>query len=365
MRISCLLLLMFHFFFVQAQPHEISPGDLKDFPADISIYSPLPPGCKLPVSSIHIIDSRADTSKIGFIKKNLDSRGNKLYKKIVVEGGLANGMETMLNRHYASCFSNDSIKLLIVIKRFWADPNPNRQVQRQGSINRESVFDMYLKLEFFLEKDKLFYPVKRADTLFQTGEDEFIPGCADRKMRECQIYGYAISKIVEGIDFHYYARCLDKLKNKITKDALDSFNRKYNEYPVVKASILNKGVYVTFDEFRNNRPSISNYRMEKHQKNNRSMVVLYRTDMTESERIPKFWGYCDGARVYCGFIQHPLFRAGNTFEFFIDKTAYDPIYVPVPVPTAGLPFGFLDVSIDAMAESLEPFQIDMETGKIF
>jgi hypothetical protein len=358
-----LLLILCSSLLLPAQPREISPGELKELPVDIAIYSPLPAGCQFPFSSFNIIDSRADTSKIGFIKKYQDNRGKKLYRKMTVEGGLANGMETMLNKHYASCFSNDSLTLVIVLKRFWADPNPNRQLQRQGSINRESVFDMYLKLEFFLQKNNLYYPVKRTDTLFQTGEDEFIPGCTDRGMRACEIYGYAISKVLESIDFNYYAGRLEKQRNKITKGVLDSFNRRYNEYPVVNAPALTKGVYLTFDEFKNNRPSVSNYRIEKHKKNNRSIVTLFNTDITGSERIPKFWGYCDGAKVYCGYIQHPLFKAGNTFEFFIDKTLYDPVYVPVPM--AGVPFGMSTVPVDLFAESFEPFQIDMETGKIF
>ncbi len=75
---------------------------------------------------------------------------------------------------------------------------------------------------------------------------------------------------------------------------------------LVNAGILNEGVCVSFEEFRNIRPANGNYRIEKHQKNYRSMVVLYNTDSTQSERIPKFWGYCDGTKVYCGFIQHPF-----------------------------------------------------------
>jgi len=358
-----LLWLLCSALFLPAQPREISPGELKELPADISIYSPLPAGCRFPFSSFHIIDSRADTGKIGFIKKHLDNRGKKLYRKIVAEGGLAYGMETMLNQHYAACFSNDSIKLLIVIKRFWADPNPNRQAQRQGSINRESVFDIYLKLEFFLEKNNLFYPVKRADTLFQTGEDEFIPGCTDRKMRECEIYGYAISKIIEAVDFDYYAGRLHKLKTKLTKEALDSFNNRHNQFPIVKASVPIKGVYVTFDEFKNNKPSISNYRIEKIKRNNISMTVVYNTDSAKAERIPKFWGYSDGKRIYYGISPHPLFRSGNTFEFFMDITKYDPVYIPLP--TNADPFGRITIPVDPMAESFEPFQIDMETGRIF
>ena len=203
MRILFLLFYILISASLTAQEKRFTPADLKEYFADLSINKPLPVGYKLPFSSIKVIDSRPDTTKIGFIRVNPNKSGQNSYKKILIDKGLRQSLESIINEHYHSCFSNDSLQLLIVIKRFWADPFPDRQIQEQGDIARSSVFDMYIRFELFFLKSDLYYPVKRIDTLFQAGEDEPIPGCDDRKMRDCEMYGYSVSKVIEGIDFEY------------------------------------------------------------------------------------------------------------------------------------------------------------------
>jgi hypothetical protein len=349
-----------------SQSKEFTTAELKSFSADLSIYKPLPDNYKLPFSSIQIIDSRPDTTKIGFIRLNPNKDGKNAFKKIVVQNGLTQSLKSILNEHYKPCFSNDSLQLLIVIKRFWADPYPNRLVQQQGNVVRSSVFDMYLRFEFFFVKNDWFYPVKRIDTLFQTGEGEVVPGCNYRKIQDCEMYGYAVSKVFEGTDFDYYVSRIDRAKNKVTKQGLDSFNKKYKDYPIISTKVLKQGVYLNFNEFRNNMPSVTKYTVEKIKKHKITMYAIYDTSKVVPERIAKYWGYCNGKNIYCGYLQHPLTKSGDTFEFFIDKKEYNEQHISVPLPNSyGTGYSFLDIPISTSLKSLEPFQIDMETGKIY
>lgn len=344
-----------------AQSKEIIPDKLDYFFADISINNPLPAGYKLPFSSIEIIDYRPDTSKIGFIRNNPNSHGNKAYKIIVTKNGLRQSLTDLLNRYYKSCFSNDSLQLVIVVKRFWADPYPNRNIQQQGNAVRSSVFDMHLRLEFFLKKDNWYYPVKRTDTVFQTGEGGVVPGCSGGELRKCEMYGYAVSKVFENTDFNYYADRLDKPRSKLTAQGLDSFNKKYSDYPVVHAETLNKGVYLNFNEFRQNKPSVIKYKVEEIKKKDRTMYVVYDTSNAEPVRIANYWGYCNGENIYCGYyMKHPLIKTGNTFEFFIDRLEYHQDYTVVSGP-----YGTMYIPSQYKNKALEPVQIDMETGKIY
>jgi hypothetical protein len=360
MRIFLFLFYTLISIFTAAQTNEFTPADLKDRFAEISVNRSLPAGYKLPFSSIRIIDCRPDTSKIGFIRKNPYGSGDNAFRKIVVRNGLRQSLENILNEHYQSCFSNDTLQLLIVIKRFWADPFPNRQLQQQGEVIRSSLFDMYLKLEFFFVKNDWYYPLKRIDTLFQTGEGEPVTGCNDRKMKDCEMYGHAVSKIFEAIDFNYYSSRIDKAKNKLTKYDLDSFIRKYNDYPILNAELLNQGVYLNFNEFRNNAPSIVKYKIQKIKKDGVTAYSLYNLSNGEPERIAKYWGYCNGENIYCGYMQHRLIRAGSTFEFFIDEVEYSANYSSITNQ-----YGTIYVPYSTITKKLEPFQIDMETGKVY
>lgn len=343
-----------------AQAGKFSTGDLKSFSADISIHNPLPANCIFPFSVINITDCRADTSKIGFIKKNPEAEGKRAFLKLVADGGLRNRLGYLLNKHYAPCFSNDSVRLLIVIKRFWADPYPNRQIQRQEEINRASVFDIYLKFEFYLEKSNWFYPIKKADTLIQVNEGDIIPGCGGITLKFCEVYGYAVAKVIEGIDFNYYYHRLNRIRNKLTKEGVDSFNMKSNRYPISDAAVLKRGVYTNFDEFRNNNPSITDFRIQHIKKHEKTMTVLYNLANKEEVRIPEFWGYCDGQNIYYRHARNPLVKTGNTFEFFANRIEYGRDYL-----VSEFQYGNMYVPYNETMISLEPFQIDMETGRIY
>lgn len=340
--------------FLIGQPNEFNPGILKERVAKFSLNGEVPANCHFPFRSIKVIDARADTTKIGFIRRGV----NNGFLKLVFKQGFGTEAEEGLNEHYKTCLMPSSqLQLLMVVKRFWADPFPNRQMQQQGNNFRASIFDMYLKVEMYYEREGVYIPFKRIDTLFQAGEGEYVPGCNTGRMKDCEMYGYAVSKIIESVDFSYYEQRIDKAKNKLLRNQLDSFILESYTYPILTDTPIKKGIFLSFSEFRNNTPSITYFKIERDKK---AGIKIYDTSSSGNTQILKYWGYCDGKKIYCGNSPYPLSRVGNTFEFFTKKVEY--YYTSTYVGTSNYRFY---VPYKSSTTTYEPFQLDMETGKIY
>ena len=349
----------------KAQP---IPNELKNEVITIEAKKIIASENNFPFSTVQILDYRFDTSKIGFSrnKKSLDKNKilfqklNYAYRKTVVKNGLRNAMEEFYNASYKDNLSSDSSSLLIVIKRFWADPFPNLQkIGNQATdISRESNFNLYVQFEFLLKKDSLYLPIKRVDTIFQMSPVGVNIEYQLYTEKGYNIYEYALIKVFESVNYQFYADKYAIAKTKKTFREVIAFNEKRFSYPILKDSALREGVYMSFTEFKNNQPSITQYKV---QSNKKLGAALYHNSSKDSSMIFKYLGYCDGKNIYFGDLEHPLFRTGNTFDFFTNRVDFYNVSIPV-MPSST---GFLSADVSDKEKSLEPFQIDMETGKIY
>ncbi len=358
-RLSIFLILVSLTAFCQTK-QEIIPAKLKEDIITIQAKDNIAAGYNFPFSSVKVIDYRFDTSKIGFGRsRNAYNEKRSLFaaypfKKIILKKGLQQSVENFYNDYYKNCFSNDSIQLLIVIKRFWADPFPNSQVKRQKIfIVQESTFDLYVGFEFFMNKNKLYLPLKRIDTVFQISANTSNIEYLDFKEKKYSIYEYVLTKVFESLNYQMYADHFETSKNKKTLAELIAFSERRFNYPILKDSILKKGIYMNFSEFRNNQPSIENYKLEIKKKIGK---LLYNGN--DSSQVLKYWGYCDGEKIYNGDLEYPLSRVENTFDFFANRFDYFKDSFPLIIGSS------VDDS-PSFIKVVEPFQIDMETGKIY
>ena len=85
----------------------------------------------------------------------------------------------------------------------------------------------------------------------------------------------------------------------------------YAQYPIINDSVKLSGLYRTFEEFRDNKPSIiinfinSTYKIERDERKygnigNRKSIYAYglNCDQRTSENIGFIFGFCDGKKIY-------------------------------------------------------------------
>lgn len=341
--------------------------------------------CEKPFSgrfhSVQVIDARDDTIAVGFYsvsreeavkyrveagasgkKENTDA-WSRVYH---FSPSLKNGLTGWMNE-YLQCRSNDSIsnKLLVVVKKLWLSFQAEKA--RFDNTNISSAIDgwdagVLCKLEFYLERDSVFYPLYRIDSVF-TFKD--------------LLYDYAGMRFVDnGPTFLTIAltSSLDRLygvkpediigkRRKLTFAEIQQEYSRKKDMPLLHASVLNRGVYTSYDEFKNNAPSIKEYEFKEGAMGD----ILFVKEGTQEYPTRNVWGYCDGSSIFInsGDKYSKLIRQSDAFYFYGIKeiARRSKIRFIRASPLNYASNGGEKKSV--YKKNLKYFILDMETGEVY
>ncbi len=282
--------------------------------------------------SVHVIDVRDDTMAVGYHylkpgdavrylvqpSASPKKKDNDIWSKVYhCSPALSYGFAEWINE-YLQCKKNESVKskLLIVVKKFWLSSEADEIRYENDKIGQAmNGWDagVLCKLEFYLEKDSVFFPLYRIDSVFTFKE---------------RLNDYRGTRFVDNAGSFVISvlkSSLEKLADIDTDEVIAkrrklSYNDIYLAYhrkmdvPVLKAIDLKKGVYKTFEEFKSNAPSIIDYEFRKGTAGD----VLYVKEEGSEYPTREAWGFCDGKDIFInsGDKYSKLVRRENTFYFF-------------------------------------------------
>lgn len=332
---------------------DTNPECLPEKEFKLTVKRIAPGEIKFPFSSIEIIDNRFDTSKLGYVPiHQIIANKKKVGRKIVFSQGVGIGLEKYYNEYYQNAFSKSEIKLVIVLKKFWFSGIDNEKNQEIDiSKNNKARSFLYCKWEYYLKKNGDFFPVKRIDTVVNGVEFEAEINTEKQYGSEKKIFKLILNGLIEIIDFNKALAQLDKLPRKTLLE-VQQYNASYFNIPVLLDSVVNKGVFLSFNEFKNNKPSIISFK-EKQIRLRGGQYQYYLED-DHGNRILNYWGYNTGTDLKIGkYINEKLYRKNNSFEFFLKHQ-----YIVVNENIIGN-------NEYKEKEVWIPYQIDMETGGIY
>lgn len=333
------------------------PNGLKIKEINLEARAIAPSEIKLPFNSIKIIDSRFDTSKIGFENRVFTSKSNA-FKSIQFAGGLAAALEKYYADYYENAFDSSGFTLLIVIKKFWIshhDYQSNKQPFMQSNSNVDSR--IRCKWEYYLSKGNKHLPIKRVDTTWTLNEEMHKYLNEEFEEKKQRFIKFSLKALIEMLDYEKAVLAFDTQPAKTLGDII-RFNESRFNLPVLNEGSLAKGVFLNFEEFINNRPGIVSFR-EKETKHKSGKVNYIENE--NGVEIVSYWGYCDGKSLKYGrFGNNRLFRVQNTFAFFTKSVSYN--YSSSNTTTGYYTTNF---TLKNRNEIWIPFQIDMETGDVY
>lgn len=337
----------------------LNPDQLAEKEIKLEVQRTAPSSVTLPFTSIKIIDSRSDTSKIGYLFGGGIGIKRK-FRKMALQGGISNAIEKYYNEYYTASFTQNDFELLIVMKRFWISGNAksNKRIEVASSVGGNN--SLYCKWEYYLGKNGSYLPVKRLDTVIYF--DENVVKYIDEEFSERrQSYlKFGLKALVEILD---YSNAIDQFNKqpKKTFAAIVEYNNRVNAIPVLQDGEFKKGVYLSFEEFKNNEPSIRDFREKKtrYRLTNSEQYL----ENTNGETISNYWGYSDGKEFRYGMLgNEKIYRIQNTFCFFIKVEGY-------MINTDNEGFSGQGSGISTTSKSKYkiwvPYQLDMETGEIY
>jgi hypothetical protein len=350
-------LLLFTITFAQ---RDKNPDELNARTFELKVKTVPGDSLDLPFESIRIIDCRPDTSKLGY--RHNDVFG---YSKIRLYPTITEGIENFYFEYYRSNFTANGKVLLISIKKLWINNFPDKQ-KRSGNmdLDEESSQDIHARFEFYYGSGNAYSPLLRTDTVFhltpKISGEEFDP----KEESKLPFLCFALEQLIEKINFPVYLRNVDK-KKKMSMEDIEKYNAASFNIPVLNEPIK-KGVYVTFEEFKNNQPSILSFRRKKLINN------LWEITDDNKNMIFKYFAYFDGTKLaitkhLAGMFDKNvskdnfmMYRVGNSFQFYQqnNRTYTDNTMVVTDRYSVSIP-------VTSTMKDLVPRQVDLETGEVY
>ena len=212
-------------------------------------------------------------------------------------------------------------------------------------------------IEFYLHDGNSYYPMYRYDSVIS-------------KALTVSEYGSQYLALALRLSMQKLAQMDTKISSVInrTKFSLTDIVRHMQqefELPVLRDDVLAKGVYMSFQEFKNNQPSQTSFELKKERLTD--MIYIKKPDGTD-DMTRNVWGYCDGKNAYIKSSDNffLLQRNANAFYIFGAKTITreETTYQGNSYNNGGYPAPVY-YTRSRTAIQLEPFQLDWSTGKLY
>ncbi|HUB61916.1 MAG TPA: hypothetical protein VL978_14480 [Puia sp.] len=288
-----------------------------------------------------VIDERADTSRIG-IHTCIPDFGRNYDRQLIFDRSTAGEMAGYLNRHFTR--PDAPYTALIILRTLWlSDANYARAEYLRYPEHRLERTHIRLKAEIYAIRDGRYIPVLRYDTL-QTAMRK-------RILQERSPYyewglnlTLLLNDLADSTDRLIPAK--EESSRRLAWEDIRQFNASRFNAPI-DGDRPARGVYASFEEFRNNTPSIQNFeiKLEHHER------LLYIKESGNAYYTHDAWGYCDGKDFYVmrDGILYPAWKEGKAFY----------------LPAAGATENSTTATRDHEYKQRSIYFIDMDTGDIY
>ena len=316
------------------------------------------------IKGIEIVDARPDTTAIGLTSV----RHEPFF--IISQGGFASDARQFLN-HSIHIDNPDSFSIIIVIKKFWLtnqlDEEMEQQIQNTDiDSNSKKISSLMVRMEFYLKRNLDDFILYRYDTM--TTRKLYVSKDAPLPIEQALLS--SLSKLKE---MNSKFQSIAETRRKFTWDEIMAHNQKQYDIPVLKDSAHLRGVYFSFDEFKNNSPGQRDFEVQ-----NDKLIDLIFIKQADGKSAPvrEAWGYCDGKNLFIKSMDNYflLQRQGNAFyiygakEFKHKKRAQDPkMGVDTDKPTSGninYTNTLQKTSKRHLALELKPYELDWDNGEL-
>jgi len=277
--------------------------------------------------------------------------------------GFTGGAAKYFNDAFGTDAGNNAGKQLVIfIKKFWfASQYQTEDADEEGNDLKQSKWTgaLLFKADCYFRSDSFYYPLFRYDTTLVMSSQNVV-GAAALTIDSC--FSFLAQKVVR-----FQNRKVTTQSKKLTLAEVEQYNNNRIALPIFTDAALKKGVYVTFDEFKNNTPKYAEYSVEK----GKLTDGLYIKDSAGNETLARnIWGYCDGKDIYYKSADNYflLTRIGNSFYLKGVKSIKSSKYIKASsVLTDGFIVGALRPHNTKIKFSVDPvpFQLDMDAGEIY
>jgi hypothetical protein len=332
----------------------------------------LPSGLASLFQHFEVIDERPDTARIG-IHTDRSKVDGSYNKQLIFPRPLPQEIGSYLDARFSR--PGAPYTALIVIRTLWlSDANNILEDMVKDPDKHTEKTKIRLKAEIYAQKDGLYIPVFRFDSLQVSSKGSKYKRFSDNLTGMLEEMADSAAQVLA-----------EKAPEsaKITLPAILEFNRSRFDTNISKDDSLRKGIYMNFEEFKNNSPSMLNYEIKK-EKDNLFLYVKEKGGNTYYSHSA--WGLCDGKTVYImkdGTLV-PAWKEGRAWYLFSRAALEDPsrqdkpsfgMILPSQTITSAASAVVMMGGMDAVGDTPKNikksmsqkhiFTVDMDTGKLY
>ena len=314
-----------------------------------------------------VIDQRPDTARIG-IHTGIASRHSP-NKQLSFGQPAKEEIAAYLNTHFAR--PGAPYTALVVIRTLWlSDANYFREDLMQDRAKRGEKTHIRFKAEIYASKEEGYMPIYRFDSAHISKRNIY------------SLWGQDLAGMLA--DFADSASLLTARKagkgRTLSREEIQQFNQSRFSAPVTTDTAFIRGVYASFDEFRNNNPSIRDFELKQENDH----FLLYVKDQGGTAYYSHdAWGYCDGKGIFImkeGALRR-AWKEGKAFYFLSPVDKFTEARNPPPgmmpdtvtniAPTGGIvqlpakPAPGAIMTARVSNGGLRIFTVDMDSGDVY
>lgn len=265
---------------------------------------------------ISIIDARPDTSRIGIVRT-----GRRGQNEVLCFLPVSQQLTRYLNAAYSRPAGR--YQLLIVLKDLWI------AVPDSFDIHAHLEWNVRFRVEAYVKANDGYRPLMRLDSTVTGLRGKVASDVATDQVGA--LFDFFMAQVASAD--------LDRDRRVVSYQQIDSFNRVQFAYPMDHATRLVKGVYATYDEFRDNAPSILNYTIDTDPLGKPQLNIPGENGKMTFNHTA--WGYCDGNQVYVMMDADlfSVFAVGHQF-YVLGAREYSHKYTPSGAGRIGSPIEF-------------------------
>ena len=296
---------------------------------------------KIPFKKIQVIDKRFDTTKLGYTNSN------------AFKVKLETSWSDILNNYFRNNFDPSSDRsLVIVIKSFWLQRGVIEKFLKKKVILKDlfSTGDnggcCTADIDVYAKSDTTFQALFKIDTFFINMLKNF------RRNTLNELFFLPFDSLFHKLSTTDLRILLSK-KRKITFPELTNYYDGRFNLPILNDAIIQKGIFLTFDDFKKNRPAETNFSFQQ----GKLTDELYIGNEPNQRVIDNYWGFFDGKELYirAGYNAFKAIKQSRSFEFYGAVSISN--YHNNPLPG--------DIKLNSMGMDKKILQVNMDTGEVY
>jgi hypothetical protein len=350
---------------ISAQKNHQIAFDPKEFStAIIKLSVPKSPKLvSLSFNGLDVYDKRNDSSFVGFYKTK-HSRTKSFVTILKTENATSTSLYSFLEPQIAFD-QQSSYRLVLLIRKLWLSKEIENTEVRDYNIKMQKALlpGINTCFEFYAKQGEQLIPLLRFDTTILHHNPNL--ALIDEELLQTTLTA-AIDKLSK-------TNYPQKIENgrMYSWPQVDSFSTKTNQIEMLHTTSFRKGVYLTYNDFKNNTPSIHDFEIRKSEF---AHTLFVKDEHGNQYPIRKIWGFSDGENLFIksADIFFKLEKFNNNFYCWASKNVSmvttvsmgDIIALSMLSAATGASGGRPGRKTKA-ALFLKLYQLDLETGVLY